>query len=826
MEPFLHAPLAWSGLALASVPIIIHLINRRRLRRLDWAAMEFLLQALRKNRRRIRLEQLILLLLRVALMVLIALFLARPLISEGSFSWLASALKSEEKVFVVDDSLSMGQRHGDRTLLRRATGAVGDSLLRLADRGGRDRVTIVRTSRPDAPLVQADFIDRDRAAAQARSVESLPATSTRADLERTIQSLAERSAASASSTPRRGRAVSILTDLRASDWTDGAGEADATLAAAFERLTGDENRETRIVILDVGTEDTENVAVTGVEIEGGRPAVGIPSDLRIAVTNFGTRPVEDVAVQLAYAPVSESVESSSMARAPSIASIGPGETAVTGLFATFRTPGQYWATVEVSGTADALAEDNSLSFVVDVIEATEVLLVSGEPSSERFEGETDFLAVALRPEGEASTGIVPVVVVEENLPRDDLDRFGAVFLANVYSLPEDFRERLARFVEEGGTLGIFLGDQVDPVVYRRDFGLALVPSAPAPEAEPRTGAPDAAAGAPGGASDTSRPAPAVPAERPPTPSPETEERPGEPLLGLLPARIGEVQNRDESPVSISFSYDHPYFRFLEGEGERYVEQVSFRRYFELDPVGSARVIARFDDGEGSPAMVEAGAGAGHVLLVATTADAEWHDWPRNPTYLLVFQVILETAGRGRGLRPAHLAGTRIEIPIDVGLYDVREPVVYRGPDYPETPERQLIPSRPRERAADDSSLVVALDDTTRAGLSFLKLPRREGGSEERALAVRSDPRESDLSRIGGAALAELYPDIDFTVVRNTSTFSETGRGHLEISDVLIALFVAFLLVEGFLAMWFARHRRTGASATPESFPSPRLERAR
>ena len=57
------------GSLLVAAPILIHLLNRRRFRIVDWAAMEFLLEADLRNRRRIRLEHLILLLLRCALIV-------------------------------------------------------------------------------------------------------------------------------------------------------------------------------------------------------------------------------------------------------------------------------------------------------------------------------------------------------------------------------------------------------------------------------------------------------------------------------------------------------------------------------------------------------------------------------------------------------------------------------------------------------------------------------------------------------------------------------------------------------------------------------------
>jgi len=62
-------------LAAAAVPIIIHLINLTRFRKVEWAAMEFLLRAYQKTRRKLQLESLIMLLLRIAAVILVALAL-------------------------------------------------------------------------------------------------------------------------------------------------------------------------------------------------------------------------------------------------------------------------------------------------------------------------------------------------------------------------------------------------------------------------------------------------------------------------------------------------------------------------------------------------------------------------------------------------------------------------------------------------------------------------------------------------------------------------------------------------------------------------------
>src|SRR5437868_11048770 len=92
-----------AGGALISSPIIIHLINRMRFRRLRWAAMEFLLKAQKRNRRRLIIEQLLLLALRCLLIMLTALLVLRFV----GFSLAGFSGQDALHVVVLDDTLSM-----------------------------------------------------------------------------------------------------------------------------------------------------------------------------------------------------------------------------------------------------------------------------------------------------------------------------------------------------------------------------------------------------------------------------------------------------------------------------------------------------------------------------------------------------------------------------------------------------------------------------------------------------------------------------------------------------------------------------------------------
>ena len=77
LPEFANGGMLW-GLAAAAAPLVIHLLSRRRFRETPWAATEYLLAALEESKRRMRLEQWLLLVLRTLLIVLVVAALAQP----------------------------------------------------------------------------------------------------------------------------------------------------------------------------------------------------------------------------------------------------------------------------------------------------------------------------------------------------------------------------------------------------------------------------------------------------------------------------------------------------------------------------------------------------------------------------------------------------------------------------------------------------------------------------------------------------------------------------------------------------------------------------
>src|SRR5512134_1370486 len=119
-------PIMLFGIAAVSIPIIIHLLNRRRFQKVVWAAMRFIQASVEKNQKRMRIEDMILLALRCLILALLALALARPAILSD-----ASDIFGQSKVtavVILDQSRSMGMSDGTGTRLDKARKAAEQAL--------------------------------------------------------------------------------------------------------------------------------------------------------------------------------------------------------------------------------------------------------------------------------------------------------------------------------------------------------------------------------------------------------------------------------------------------------------------------------------------------------------------------------------------------------------------------------------------------------------------------------------------------------------------------------------------------------------------------
>ena len=214
MSQFFVTPsLFIAGLIAISAPIIIHLLNRRRFKKIDWAAMDFLLEAQRLNRRRVKLEELILLILRCLALVLIGLLLARPSLNVN----LSGVLKAEqtERIIVLDDSLSMGSGVIGETPMDRLSSVLEKEINAIVNNNGQDLITIVRTTEPDRFSPNAEVLNEDSIGNLLNNLKNIKPSDKRGDL---ISALNHINDSFESKEVNFKKVVYLMTDLRSSDW--------------------------------------------------------------------------------------------------------------------------------------------------------------------------------------------------------------------------------------------------------------------------------------------------------------------------------------------------------------------------------------------------------------------------------------------------------------------------------------------------------------------------------------------------------------------------------------------------------------------------------
>jgi hypothetical protein len=438
--------LAW-GLA-AALPILIHLWSRRKYREESWAAMTFLLAALRKNARRIQLEQWILLAVRTLLVALFALALADPQLSVIS-AWVGGAGGQAHVVLVVDGSFSMDYRRSDSDGGLRGDKSRFEAARQLAKeivQAGRqgDGYTLVQMGEPPRVVIAQPAFDPRDVLEELDNLElahwgaSLPATL--AEIETMLRKAAE-------SHPRLARRrVIVLTDLQQTTWGDvDSSDSRQRLARLADLAT--------LQLIDLGQPGEQNLAVTNLQVgsaSGGLIAARTDVTIRAELRSFAA---EDRAAQAVELLVDGQRIADERVDLPA------GGTASVSVAHQFDTAGD--RTIEVRLADDSLPLDNRRWLSVPVREAVRVLCVGGRPE------ETRHLALALQPRKGAGANFEIIEASESRLVEGDLSTFDCVFLCNVGRISQDEAGVLARYILRGGGLVIFLGDQVQAESYNQ-----------------------------------------------------------------------------------------------------------------------------------------------------------------------------------------------------------------------------------------------------------------------------------------------------------------------------------------------------------------------
>ena len=277
-----------------SVPIIIHLLNRKRFKVVTWAAMRFLLAAQKKNSRRMRLEQLLLLIVRCLLLLLLvlAMIAVTPWAEAAWRTLLPNSVKSfahsgrrAHKILVLDGSFSMAFHGGDakETNFERARAR---AVQVVRDAPGGDAFSVVLMSSAGRVVVAEPSESTDKVVAE---IEKLRQPHTGADLGGTLTSVATLLKESPAKYTRKE--VFFFTDLQQSTWIAQQSAALNSLLQTFKE------RKVDTVFVDVGEDDAPNLALTGLTLHEDVATTERPTTILFTLHNFGAKTRDKVHVK-------------------------------------------------------------------------------------------------------------------------------------------------------------------------------------------------------------------------------------------------------------------------------------------------------------------------------------------------------------------------------------------------------------------------------------------------------------------------------------------------------------------------------------------------
>jgi hypothetical protein len=752
------APYMLGGLLACGIPIALHFFYRSRYRTVPWAAMKFLLASIEQTSRRLRFQELLLLALRVTVLALLALALARPSTTAARGDAQGDAV---DAVLLLDTSLSMAARDGvappspgnDPYLSALKQFAAADGSISRLDRAKAAALAVLG-SLPVHSTAQVISV-ADRATLLG------PQTPSHLDQARQIISELEATQLGSDLFPGVGEAAAVLkrgqapnkelylfSDMQKRGWEAQA----AALAEKLQEIHGF----ARVHLVHCATRNPDNAAIVGITPQSSL-RTGERADFAVMVRNTGAGILRNLSVSL-------EVDGKSAERdTRPLDELKPGETRAVLLTGLLDRPGRRILTARVR--PDDLDADNRFDQVIVVHDQVGVLLVDGAPDDrEPRNSGSYFLQHALNVPALTTTATraSPRMLANKDLCVLVNARLDAAGKNEGGNLSPEFLKNLAAFVRDGHGLMIFAGDHVEAESYNRLL--------------------------------------------------HEQYR-------LLPGRIQRIA---DAPADKPWTLDrqsaeaHPFAKFREEEGYAGVDRIEVRRALELEKPAQApaaldetRVLLRYSNG--MPAIASRKRpGEGEVMIFTTSvSDPRWTDWFITPAFVPFVQVSLNYLLQGQPQAHNRIAGERLHWQTAAAsgtshAYDlVRPDGEHVRLGYPE-----MVAGRP----------LVTAEDTPRAGVyRIVRVDHKSQGGTEEAVdaktheepegvpfAVAADVRDSE--QLQPASAADIDAQLGFTPVHLTASddgglFGGAERTKSEWTMWLLAALFVLVLGETVLA-WF------------------------
>ena len=540
--------------------------------------MELLRRALVIRSGQVRLEDLLLLFLRCLVIALVAFALLRPILDDKT----AQYMKGEQTVgmvIAIDASYSMA--HGKQEKRMDAAKARVREILSTAR--DSDLVKIVLLGNEPRDLLEARYGNTDFGA-ELEAIEPFPE---RLNLERGLDKIAD-------SVEKLQGTASVsecyfVTDAQEIDWKNLSEEAKTSLKDISDKAN--------FFVTPVEVDGTENLAITKFGYASGSLGVGGTARFTAEIKNLGGETNEGSMVTFFI--------NGNPTQNQQIGTIAEGETKALSFFASLE--GLNSANLSVRLSPDSLMNDNERHTVIEAREKTKILCVDGEPEKDTNLSEVLWLVKALELiQDEDNQAIEAIETNGQNLGAETFSDFDVIVLANVDQIGSSTADKLNDFVQAGGGLIVFAGENVadDIISYNEDL--------------------------------------------------HGEE------VNLLPGEM--VEKREDSWTLGPIQSNHVLATLAESIPEAGRSNMLFRTDMEVKPDLETTTILSLSESN-LPLLLEKKVGLGSVLMFTTTADDKWSNLPLHP----LFPMLMQQAVTHLTSRPGHnnaLVGDLVQLPIE------------------------------------------------------------------------------------------------------------------------------------------------------------------
>jgi hypothetical protein len=596
------APLFLLAALAAAIPVVLHLMNRRRAKEMPFPTLRFLQVSVRKTRRKKRIQDILLMLLRAALLLLLAAGLARPtLVGLGSF-WGGA---NSAVVIVLDNSTSMGRIDHDRVRLDSGVAASLQILDQLAD---GDQVALLPACGPKTP--DAERLDRTQDAVR-QALSHCRVTYECPDLDaklRQARAMLEKSEAV-------NKSIYVITDMQRTAWETQDGET----RRRGDEETSQQRRKQKspslpvsqssrlstpvpLIVINCNRSPKPNVAVQSVALDAAMPTVGVP--IKIIATLQNMSAVAEQRLVALFIDGQKTAESSELI-------LPASGTAKCEFSYTPQSGGLHRGEVRLVG-ADGCAYDDRRWFVVEVDRGVPVAVVKFRQHEIAYLDDAYYLQNALA-SGRADAGAIAATsLLAADLAAESLEKYKVVYCVNLPALDDEAARRLGDYVAGGGRVVWICGDAVQPDAYNRmneAAGGRLLPAA---------------------------------------------------LVDVRSIDAKSGKRRDCWHVSY-LDRQYPAFARLAEPASLYESVLVYKHVRLAAGDNQAGVLMRLDDGE--PLFMQKPIEKGVVLLFGSGVQQGWSNLPRRPIFLpLVAQLTLHLADAAPTQTDA-IAGRPISLPL-------------------------------------------------------------------------------------------------------------------------------------------------------------------